>query len=335
MSSAGVRIEGITKRFDSLVAADRINQVIQPGEFFSLLGPSGCGKTTLLRIIAGFEQPDEGRIFIGEQDVTRQQPRNRPTAMVFQNYALFPNMTVGENVAYGLQVRKIKGPERTQRVKEALARVDLGGLEKKPVTQLSGGQQQRVALARALAVAPQVLLFDEPLSNLDVALREQTRSELKQLQSQLGTTSIYVTHDQQEALALSDRIAVMRAGRLVQVDAPITLYAEPQTAFVASFLGGSNIIASRALTAQLTGQSAPEGHVLAVRPEELSVAPPETSGAIPVKMLSRQFLGLYEEWWLEADQTTMRAWIAPGTALPESLWIFPKTYRWVSDDRSV
>ncbi|HMB89308.1 MAG TPA: ABC transporter ATP-binding protein, partial [Rhodothermales bacterium] len=207
-----VRLETVTKRFGSTLAVSEVSVDIQPGEFFSLLGPSGCGKTTLLRMVAGFEQPDAGHIFIGGEEVTKATPQRRPTAMVFQSYALFPTMTVAQNVAYGLDVRRVAKAERARRVEEALARVELAGLGPKPVTQLSGGQQQRVALARALAVRPAVLLFDEPLSNLDVTLREQTRRELKELQAQLGTTSIYVTHDQQEALALSDRIAVMRAG---------------------------------------------------------------------------------------------------------------------------
>src|SRR5690606_23446329 len=225
-----------------LAAVRDVSLAIPRGCFFSLLGPSGCGKTTLLRMVAGFEAPDAGRIAIGGRDVTAAPPQARPTAMVFQNYALFPTMTVGENVAYGLEVRKWKRPRIRERVAEALGRVDLGGLEAKPVGRLSGGQQQRVALARALAVEPDVLLFDEPLSNLDLKLREETRRELKALQQELGTTSLYVTHDQQEALALSDLIAVMRAGEIVEVGPPETLYIAPETAFVARFLGGSNVI---------------------------------------------------------------------------------------------
>ncbi len=302
---------------------------VAPGEFFSLLGPSGCGKSTMLRMIGGFERPDEGRVVIGETDVTRLPPQKRPTAMVFQNYALFPTMTVGENVAYGLRVRKLPRREREERVRDALARVDLAGFEDQYVTRLSGGQQQRVALARALAVRPGVLLFDEPLSNLDVALREQTRRELKVLQARLGATSIYVTHDQQEALALSDRIAVMREGRIQQVGAPETLYREPETAFVAQFLGGSNIVTERGLAAELTGGEAPEpGYALAVRPENLR---PSAEGAA-VRIRSRQFLGPFVEWWVEAGEQALRARVDPGLEVTEPLRLRAAAYRWVRAD---
>ena len=201
-NKANVQLNEVTKRFGDLVAVNGVTLDIRAGEFFSLLGPSGCGKTTLLRTIAGFESVDSGSIYIQNENITHLSPQQRPTAMVFQNYALFPTMTVEENVAYGLKVKKMARSEINQRVAESLARVDLGGMGHKPVTQLSGGQQQRVALARAMAVRPNVLLFDEPLSNLDVALREQTRRELKLLQDELQVTSIYVTHDQQEALGL-------------------------------------------------------------------------------------------------------------------------------------
>lgn len=325
-SKAGVVLERVTRRFGDLVAVDGVSLEINPGEFFSLLGPSGCGKTTLLRSIAGFEQPDDGRILIAGEDVTGKPPQQRPTAMVFQNYALFPTMTVGENVAYGLAVRKTPRAEQEKRVKESLARVDLKGMEGKPVTQLSGGQQQRVALARALAVQPDVLLFDEPLSNLDVALREQTRRELTLLQRQLGTTSIYVTHDQQEALALSDRIAVMRSGRLIQVGTPETLYQQPATAFVARFLGGSNIVADPALAERMAGTARPaDNMVLAVRPEDLTFS----SKGVEVQVKSRQFLGAVTEWWLEADGHSIRAWIQPDIGFEEGMCIEAKQHRWV------
>ena len=241
-TTAGVRLEQVSRSFGELKAVDGVSIDIPSGSFFSLLGPSGCGKSTTLRIISGFEAPDSGKIFIGEEDVTDLQARRRPTAMVFQNYALFPHMTVGQNVAYGLKVRKLSAPDVKRRVDDALQRVDLSGFADTPVTSLSGGQQQRTALARAVAIEPRVILFDEPLSNLDVALRHQTRAELKSLQHRLGLTSIYVTHDQEEALALSDQLAVMRAGRIVQTGKPTDLYREPATAFVASFLGGSNIV---------------------------------------------------------------------------------------------
>jgi ABC-type Fe3+/spermidine/putrescine transport system ATPase subunit len=326
----GVRLEGVTKRFGSLTAVRAMTLEVEPGEFFSLLGPSGCGKSTMLRMIGGFERPDEGRVLIGETDVTRLPPQKRPTAMVFQNYALFPTMTVGENVAYGLRVRKLPRAAREERVRDALARVDLAGFEDQYVTQLSGGQQQRVALARALAVRPGVLLFDEPLSNLDVALREQTRRELKVLQARLGATSIYVTHDQQEALALSDRIAVMREGRIRQVGAPETLYREPETAFVAQFLGGSNIVTEARLAVELTGGEAPKaGFALAVRPEHLR---PSAEGGAVVRIRSRQFLGPFVEWWVEAGGQPLRAWVDPGLEVTEPLRLRAVEYRWVRAD---
>ncbi len=324
---SSVRLDGVTKRFGPTVAVRAVSLEIHPGEFFSLLGPSGCGKTTLLRVIAGFEQPDEGRVFIGGRDVTELASQRRPTAMVFQNYALFPTMTVEQNVAYGLRVRRVERAERVRRVGEALARVDLGGLEAKPVTQLSGGQQQRVALARALAVEPAVLLFDEPLSNLDVALREQTRRELKVLQAHLGTTSLYVTHDQQEALALSDRIAVMRAGEIVQVGAPEALYQAPETAFVAQFLGGSNLVSDAAVAVRLArGEDPPPGRVLAVRPEHLR---PAGQGGVAARLRSRQFLGTYAEWWVEVDGHALRAWVDPALEAPDPLRLEATQYRWV------
>ena len=319
----------MTKRYGDLVAVDEVSLDVRPGEFFSLLGPSGCGKTTLLRIVAGFEKPDRGRVFAGETDVTDAPPQRRPTAMVFQNYALFPTMTVEGNVAYGLQVRKVAKADVRRRVEAALARVDLAGMEKKPVTALSGGQQQRVALARAIAVEPDVLLFDEPLSNLDVALREGTRRELKGLQARLGVTSLYVTHDQGEALALSDRIAVMRAGRIQQVGAPETLYAEPQTAFVAGFLGGSNLIRSEGLARLLTGKAPPEGHVLAVRPEHLR---PTSDGPLEARLQTRQFLGTYAEWEVEAEGQRLRAWVDPGLEAASDVRLAATHHRWVRAD---
>ena len=328
--SAGVRLDRVSKHFGALKAVHELSLDVAPGAFFSLLGPSGCGKSTLLRIVAGFERPDKGRIYIRDRDVTGLAPQKRPTAMVFQNYALFPTMTVGENVEYGLRVRRVPPRERRRQVADTLRRVDLAGLEDKPVTQLSGGQQQRVALARALAVRPEVLLFDEPLSNLDVALREQTRRELKVLHAGLGTTSIYVTHDQQEALALSDSLAVMRAGMIQQIGSPEDLYREPATAFVAGFLGGSNIIRSPKLMAMLTaGAAPPAGHVLSVRPEHLRVV---ADGAVPVRLHSRLFLGTYAEWVLEAAGETVRAWVDPVLEVGPTLALEAVHFRWVLDD---
>ncbi|HET6566964.1 MAG TPA: ABC transporter ATP-binding protein [Rhodothermales bacterium] len=324
----GIHIEGVSKRFGSLWAVRDVSLQIRPGEFFSLLGPSGCGKTTLLRTIAGFEQPDGGRIYIGDQDVTRRRPQDRPTAMVFQNYALFPTMTVEENVAYGLAARRMRRGDQKARVADVLGRVDLAGLERKPVTALSGGQQQRVALARAIAVQPSVLLFDEPLSNLDVALREQTRREIKEIQASLGTTSVYVTHDQQEALAMSDRIGVMRAGRLVEVGTPEVLYNEPNRAYVAQFFG-SNVVRDHALAQRLTGEEAPEGMVLSVRPEHVVLS---SGSGVQARVLGRQFLGTVAEWWLEANGQQLRAWVDPGHEPVGEIGIEAARWRWVEDE---
>ena len=326
-----VTLSEVTKSFGDLVAVDDVTLEVKAGEFFSLLGPSGCGKTTLLRTIAGFEKPDSGSIHIGEEEVTRLSPQERPTAMVFQNYALFPTMTVEENVAYGLHVKKIPKSTIVERVAEALQRVDLTGLGPRPVTQLSGGQQQRVALARAMAVQPDVILFDEPLSNLDVALREQTRRELKLLQQEVQTTSIYVTHDQQEALALSDRIAVMRKGKLQQVGTPEDLYKYPKTAFVAQFLGGSNLVTDPKLALMLSGDQAPPSanHILSVRPEHLRFSSKE---GVPVQVKSRLFLGTMVEWWVESSKTVLRAWVRPEIPYQDGDKILATEFRWVVAD---
>src|SRR5690606_22215817 len=327
-SNTAVHIDQVSKRFGTTTAVDHVDLEVRRGEFFSLLGPSGCGKTTLLRIVAGFEQPDAGRVHIGGRDVTGTTPQRRPTAMVFQNYALFPNMSVAENVAYGLRVRRIAAEERRRRVEEVLGRVDLQDLADRPVTQLSGGQQQRVALARAIAVEPDVILFDEPLSNLDVALREQTRRELKVLQQRLGTTSLYVTHDQQEALALSDRIAVMREGRLVQVGRPEDLYERPETAFVAEFLGGSNLIPDRRLAERLAGTPPEPDRVLTIRPEHFRV----DDDGIEARVLSRQFLGMIAEWWVEIDGQSVRVWLDPALEASEVVHLSATRSRWVRND---
>ena len=331
-NKANVKLSEVTKLFGDLVAVNGVSLDIKGGEFFSLLGPSGCGKTTLLRTIAGFETVDSGSIHIQDKDITHLSPQQRPTAMVFQNYALFPTMTVEENVAYGLQVKKVPKDEIKKRVSEALTRVDLGGMDSKPVTKLSGGQQQRVALARAMAVRPNVLLFDEPLSNLDVALREQTRRELKLLQDELQVTSLYVTHDQQEALALSDRIAVMRSGQLQQVGTPEALYRYPETAFVAQFLGGSNIVVEDEVAHLLAGgdERPSTDYVLSVRPEHLRFATDGTG--VPVTVKSRLFLGTTVEWWLQAGDYTLRAWLPPEVEFANGNTLVATEFRWVLAD---
>ncbi|HEY9012138.1 MAG TPA: spermidine/putrescine ABC transporter ATP-binding protein, partial [Devosia sp.] len=237
-----VRLDRITKRFHEVVAVDDLSLDIQHGEFFSMLGPSGCGKTTTLRMIGGFEEASEGTIYLGDADVTGLPPFKRDVNTVFQNYALFPHLTVFENVAFGLRRKKVAAGEIGTRVREMLELVELPGYEKRKPTQLSGGQQQRVALARALINHPRVLLLDEPLGALDLKLRKQMQLELKRIQTEVGITFIYVTHDQEEAMTMSDRIAVMRAGHIEQLGTSEELYERPKTAFVAGFLGVSNLL---------------------------------------------------------------------------------------------
>jgi iron(III) transport system ATP-binding protein len=240
-----LRIVDITKRYGEAVAVLGVTLEVQSGEFFSILGPSGCGKTTLLRLIAGLESPTNGRVFLDSIDVTTVPPQKRDTVMVFQNYALFPHLNVFENVAFGLKARRIPRPEIQQRVVDALSSVQLEKRKEAALQELSGGEQQRVALARAIVVQPKVLLMDEPLSNLDVALRSETRAEIKRLQQATGITTVYVTHDQTEALGLSDRIAVMNEGRILQVGSPQELFERPHDVFVASFLGNANVLQAR------------------------------------------------------------------------------------------
>jgi spermidine/putrescine transport system ATP-binding protein len=237
-----VRLDRVTKQFGDFTAVDDLSLTIERGEFFSLLGPSGCGKTTTLRMIGGFEEASSGVIYLGEQAVTDHPPFKRDVNTVFQNYALFPHLTVFENVAFGLRRRKVAGGEIRQRVGEMLDLVELPGYEHRKPAQLSGGQQQRVALARALINHPRVLLLDEPLGALDLKLRKQMQIELKRIQTEVGITFIYVTHDQEEAMTMSDRIAVMRAGRIEQLGPPEDLYERPRTEFVAGFLGVSNLL---------------------------------------------------------------------------------------------
>ncbi|MFQ5628475.1 MAG: ABC transporter ATP-binding protein, partial [bacterium] len=239
---ASVRLENIDKCFGDVLAVDNLSIDVAQGEFFSLLGPSGCGKTTTLRMIAGFEEPDVGDIFFGEKKVTHLKPQQRNVGMVFQNYALFPHMTVGENVAFGLRARKIEKLEIPLKVENALKLVDMSGYENRPVNALSGGQQQRVALARALVIEPEILLLDEPLSNLDAKLRVETREQIRSLQQRLGITTFYVTHDQEEALSQSDRMAVLIRGKCVQIGNPREVYRKPDNREVMAFLGKANFL---------------------------------------------------------------------------------------------
>ena len=281
-----VELRGVTKRFGEVIAVDRVNLEFLAAEFFTLLGPSGCGKTTTLRMIAGFEDPSEGRIIIAGQDVTAVPPYRRNVNMVFQHYALFPHMNVEQNIAYGLKQKRVALAEINRRTKEAVKLVRLEGLERRRVHELSGGQQQRVALARALINRPAVLLLDEPLGALDLKLRKEMQLELKGLQETVGITFIYVTHDQEEALTMSDRIAVIRAGRVEQLGTSQEIYEAPQTSFVADFIGLSNFIQGEVVDAKgkmnlrvsaeillplppKTGLRVGQRSTLAVRPEKI------------------------------------------------------------------
>jgi putative spermidine/putrescine transport system ATP-binding protein len=265
-----VRLEGVVKRFGEVTAVDGVDLEIADGEFFSMLGPSGSGKTSTLRMIAGFEEPTEGRIHLHGNDVTGVPPFDRDVNTVFQDYALFPHMSVGENVAYGLVIRKVARAERDRRVTEALRMVRLEGYEGRKPGQLSGGQRQRVALARALVNRPRVLLLDEPLGALDLKLREEMQIELKGIQQQIGITFIYVTHDQVEALTMSDRLAVFNLGRIEQVGTPAEVYEHPATTFVAGFVGTSNLLTGEAARTLIGSDG-----IYTVRPEKIRLAGPD------------------------------------------------------------
>src|SRR5689334_3327715 len=270
--SVAVSFRNVARHYGAVKAVDDVSFEIKDGEFFAMLGPSGSGKTTCLRLIAGFEQPTSGSVSIHGQDVTGIPPYDRDVNTVFQDYALFPHMTVLENVGYGLMIRKVAKAERQQRAEEMLAMVALSGFGGRKPSQLSGGQRQRVALARALVNRPSVLLLDEPLGALDLKLREQMQVELKAIQRRVGITFIYVTHDQGEALSMSDRVAVFNHGRIEQMASPAELYEHPKTAFVAGFVGISNLI-DGALAERLTGSAAP----VSVRPEKIHLEPARTA----------------------------------------------------------
>jgi putative spermidine/putrescine transport system ATP-binding protein len=269
-----VRLERVVKRFGDVTAADGVDLDVREGEFFSMLGPSGSGKTTCLRMIAGFEQPTEGRILLAGKDVSGLPPYQRDVNTVFQDYALFPHMTVADNVAYGLMVKKVARSDRAAKVRDALDMVRLGEFDTRKPSQLSGGQRQRVALARALVMRPRVLLLDEPLGALDLKLRQEMQIELKDIQQEVGLTFIYVTHDQEEALTMSDRLAVFNRGRIEQIGTPAEVYERPATGFVAGFVGVSNVLDGEQAAA-VTGQPDP----FTIRPEKIAMGEPD---AMPI-----------------------------------------------------
>jgi putative spermidine/putrescine transport system ATP-binding protein len=301
-----LKLEHLTKRFDSTLAVDDLSLTIERGEMLAMLGPSGSGKTTTLRLLAGFEVPERGRVVVEGEDVTRLEPVARRFGMVFQHYALFPHLDVGQNLAFGLESLGVSGDELERRVARALTLVDMAGFERRRIGQLSGGQQQRVALARALAPEPRVLLLDEPLSNLDPSLRERTRREIRELIRRVGITTVLVTHEQDEAFDLGDRVAVLRGGKLEQVGTPEELYASPVSEFVAAFVGRSSAIDVVVLGAggrgarvavegvewDLTDTSdAPTGPALmVVRPEALRLMPP-APGTLAGTVTARRFTG--------------------------------------------
>ena len=310
---AFLTLEHVSKDFGTVMAVRDVSLEIEKGEFVSLLGPSGCGKTTTLQMIAGLVEPTDGKIFLDGRDITREKPNRRGLGVVFQSYALFPHMTVAENVAFGLEMRRVQKAERVQRVREALALVQLASFADRYPRQLSGGQRQRVAIARALVIAPPVLLLDEPLSNLDAKLREEMQFELRRIQRKVGTTTIMVTHDQAEALSISDRVVVMEGGRMTQVDAPYRLYEQPSNAFISSFVGKTNLISgvwhrngtSSAVDINGIRLEAPAAAIATGAPVTLSIRPERIllreagAGCLDGRVASRFFLG--SQWLYTID----------------------------------
>lgn len=314
-----VRLVDVVKRFKTVEAMAGVSLTITEGEFFTLLGPSGCGKTTTLRIIAGFYDPDAGTVYFDETPVNGIPPAERGIGIVFQNYALWPHMTVFENVAYGLRIQRVEPREIRRRAAAALEQVGLQGLEDRTPGQLSGGQQQRVAVARALVLNPRVLLLDEPLSNLDAKVRARLRSEIRRLQQDLRITTVYVTHDQEEAMVISDRIAVMDAGRILQIGTPVELYERPASLFVADFIGTSNLVHGTVIQASdgqvslhtpagvlrgmAVGALAPGSRaVLAIRPENMTLADSSQDVVVRGRIVISQYLGNVVRYEVEAGE---------------------------------
>ncbi len=307
-------LEKLSKIYGDLAAVQEVDLTVDKGEFVSLLGPSGCGKTTTLQMIAGLVEPSGGKITLDGRDITRQKPNQRGLGIVFQSYALFPHMSVAQNVAFGLEMRKVAKAERDERVKTMLGLVHLAQFAERYPRQLSGGQRQRVAIARALVIQPPVLLLDEPLSNLDAKLREEMQFELRRIQQSVGTTTIMVTHDQAEALSISDRVVVMEQGRMTQIDAPYRLYERPATPFISSFVGkmnrlegvwrrGAAEIAGIALPTEAAGFAEGQAIALSIRPEKLTLRP-QGQGRLDGTILHRFFLGSY---WLFTVETAAGA----------------------------
>ena len=314
-----LRLQGVSKSFGSFEALSSISLDVKQGEFVTLLGPSGCGKTTLLKIISGFIEPSSGRVEIGGKDVTSLPPESRDTALCFQSYALFPHLTVQENLEFGLRQKKVSRSEITERVRDVASKLELEAQMAKLPNQLSGGQQQRVSLGRALVMRPSVILFDEPLSNLDAKLRDQVRVEIRRIQQEYELTAIYVTHDQAEALAMSDRVVVLNKGRAEQVDTPERLYAAPRTGFVADFIGGANVFEAKVTGIDETGRislETPIGQLDALgndakkgdtahicwRPEKVDLG----DGPIRAKVVHRAFQGHFTDLTLETNGIAYR-----------------------------